>query len=199
MRSQKMFSNRQSGGDKYMTLTILKRLAPLLLSMLVCGCVVTGQMAERRGTKAYLLKDYPKAVANYQEAVAEGDANAQYHLAVMYAEGQGVKKNLKKAAELLELATAQDHRDARLMLGLFYIYGDGVTANLEKGAKLIEKSAEEGSDVAMYYMGHLYAAGLGVPKDGAKGLQWFTKARENGFPVNQSIKTEADVEALYKD
>ena len=85
------------------------------------------------------------------------------------------------------------------MLGLFNVYGDGVPANPEKGAQLITQAAENGNDVAMYYLGHLYAAGLGVPKDSAKGLYWMNKARDNGFPLEESIQTEEDVEALYKE
>lgn len=199
MRNRTISPNRHPSEETTMAATLFKRMAPLLLTVLICGCVVTGQMAERRGTKAYMLKDYPTAIANYEEAVAAGDPDAQYHLAVMYAEGQGVKKDLKRAAELLKLSADQGQTDARLMLGLFYVYGDGVPADPEKGARLVALAAEEGSDVAMYYLGHLYAAGLGVPKDAAKGLQWLTKAREEGFPVDESIKTQADVEALYKD
>ena len=190
---------RQENEDTTMINTLLKGMTVFLLTSLVCGCVVTGQIAERRGTKAYLLKDYPTAVANYEEAVAAGDKDAQYHLAVMYAEGQGVEKDLKRAAELLQLSADQGQDDARLMLGLFNVYGDGVPANPEKGAQLITQAAENGNDVAMYYLGHLYAAGLGVPKDPAKGLYWINKARDNGFPVEESIRTEADVEVLYKE
>ncbi|MDD3311240.1 tetratricopeptide repeat protein [Pseudodesulfovibrio sp.] len=171
----------------------------LILASLLCGCVVTGQMAERRGTKAYLLKDYPTAAANYQEAADDGDKDAQYHLAVMYAEGQGVGKDLAKAAGLLKRSADQGQTDAQLMLGLFNIYGDGVPADPEAGARLIARAAEAGSDVAMYYLGNLYAAGLGVEKDAAKGLYWMRQAREHGFPVSETIRTEADVEALYKD
>lgn len=179
--------------------TLFKITTPLLLTVLIGGCVVTGQMAERRGTKAYLLKDYPTAVANYEEAVAEGDRDAQYHLAVMYAEGQGVDKDLGRAAELLELSAAQGQNDARLMLGLFNVYGDGVPADPAEGARLITLAAEDGNDVAMYYLGHLYAAGLGVPRDAAKGLYWLSQAREHGFPVKECIETEADVEVLYEE
>jgi len=174
-------------------------LAALLLAPLLWGCVVTGQMAERRGTKAYLLKDYPTAAANYREAADEGDRDAQYHLAVMYAEGQGVEKDMAKAAGLLKLSADQGQTDALLMLGLFNIYGDGVPADPEEGARLITRAAEAGSDVAMYYLGNLYAAGLGVPSDPAKGLYWMQQAREHGFPVSETIRTEADIEALYKD
>ena len=190
---------RRDNEDTTMIKTLLKGVTVFLLTSLACGCVVTGQIAERRGTKAYLLKDYPTAVTNYEEAVAEGDKNAQYHLAVMYAEGQGVKKDFKRAAELLKLSADQGQNDARLMLGLFNVYGDGVPANPEEGARLITLAAEEGNDVAMYYLGHLYAAGLGVPKDTAKGLYWMKQARDHGFPVEETIETEEDIEVLYKE
>ncbi len=201
MRMNNIHDNRQRQGSKDTTMvkTLITSLSVCILATLICGCVVTGQMAERRGTKAYLLKDYPTALTNYQEAVAEGDKDAQYHLAVMYAEGQGVAKDIKRAAELLKLAAAQDQTDAQLMLGLFNIYGDGMPVNPEEGARLITLAAEAGNDVAMYYLANLYAAGLGVKKDLTKGLYWMQQAREHDFPVEDSIKTEADIDALYKD
>ncbi|WP_319468347.1 tetratricopeptide repeat protein [uncultured Pseudodesulfovibrio sp.] len=179
--------------------TIMKYLTPSITALALTGCVVTGQIAERRGTKAYLLKDYTTAHSEYTAAIAEGNADAQYHLAVMYAEGQGVEKNLEKAAELLKAAAAQGQMNAKLMLGLFYIYGDGVTADPAKGARMITEAAEAKNDVAMYYLANLYAAGLGVEKDIPTALMWLTKAKKNGFPVEDEQLSEAYLESLYED
>ncbi len=160
------------------------------------GCVASNRL-ERQGTKAYIAKDFQTAVIKYNEAIADGSIKANYHLAVMYAQGEGVEQNYSKAAELLKTAEAKGDNDARVMLGLFNVYGDGVPANPEKGAKLISIAAEEGSDVAMYYLGHLYAAGLGVEKDIPMALKWMKKANKKGFPVKKEFLSVEGLKKLY--
>lgn len=164
--------------------------------LLLSGCVLS-VMNERQATKAYLEKDYATAKAKYEEAVAEGNANAMYHLAVMYAEGQGVEQDYAKAAALLQQAVDGGQNDARLMLGLFNIYGDGVPRDPSRGAALIWTSAANGNDTAMYYMANLYAAGLGVDKDLARAVEWMQVAKKSGFPVQDEWLTEEGLAALY--
>ncbi|WP_319584424.1 tetratricopeptide repeat protein [uncultured Pseudodesulfovibrio sp.] len=177
--------------------SILKfAILPLLL-LLLTGCVM-GTMYERQGTSAYLEKDYATAKAKYEEAVASGNPQAMYHLAVMYAEGQGVEQDQCKAAELLEKAAALGQDDARLMLGLFNLYGDGVPRDVNKAAGLIKTAAENGNDTAMYYLANLYAAGLGVQKDVDKGLYWMLEARDAGFPVKDELLTRDGLAGLYE-
>jgi len=169
---------------------------PVLL-LLLSGCVVS-TMSERQGTKAYLEKDYATARMKYEEAASEGNAKAMYHLAVMYAEGQGVEQNYAKAAGLLERSSALGQDDATLMLGLFNLYGDGVPRDVNKGAVLVGTAAENGNDTAMYYLGNLYAAGLGVKKDLDTGLYWMRRAKDAGFPVKDALLTREGLAALYE-
>jgi len=86
----------------------------LIVSALLGGCVLS-EISERQGTKAYLQKDYATAYEKYSEAAADGNAEAQYHLAGMYAEGEGLDKDLSKAAQLLRQASDQGHVDAQVM------------------------------------------------------------------------------------
>ncbi|MEZ7198554.1 tetratricopeptide repeat protein [Pseudodesulfovibrio karagichevae] len=166
------------------------------LFLLLSGCVVS-TMSERQGTRAYLEKDYATARMKYEEAAAEGNAQAMYHLAVMYAQGQGVAQDYAEAARLLERSADLGQDDARLMLGLFHLYGDGVPRDVNRGAALVRAAAEDGNDTAMYYLGNLYAAGLGVEKDLDKGLYWMGKARDAGFPVKDKLLTRDGLAALY--
>lgn len=172
-------------------------LLPALLALALTGCVVASQITERQGTRAYLQKDYATALAKYTEAAEAGNAMAQYHLAVMYAEGEGVDKDLERAASLLQQASDQNLDEATLMLGLFHVYGDGVPADPAKGAALITRAADRGNDVAMYYLGNLYAAGLGVDRDIPQALAWMRKAKRAGFPVEDVMLTEEGLAAAY--
>lgn len=165
------------------------------MALLLAGCIMS-TMTERQGTKAYLEKDYATAQAKYEEAAADGNADAMYHLGVMYAEGQGVKQDYAKAAQLLQQAAAQDQDDAQLMLGMFHIYGDGVPQDPAKGAALIKAAAENRNDTAMYYLGRLYALGLGVPKDLDMALDWMQSAQRAGFPVKKELLTKDGLASL---
>ncbi len=61
--------------------------------------------------------DYEGAVEYLTKAAGLGDINAHYNLSVMYEEGQGVEKDLKKQLHHLEEAAIGGHRDARFNLG----------------------------------------------------------------------------------
>lgn len=178
-----------------MKIRVMKYVLLLAAATLLAGCM--SSMVTRQGTTAYLEKDYATAKMKYEEAAAQDNADAMYHLAVMYAEGQGVEQDYVKAAELLTRAAALEQEDAQLMLGLFYIYGDGVERNPERGANLIKTAAVNGNDTAMYYLGNLYAAGLGVQKDLTQALHWMQQADKAGFPVKEELLTMEGLSALY--
>jgi hypothetical protein len=167
------------------------------MAVLAAGCLLSG-MTEKQGRTAYLEKDYATAKMKFEEAAAEGNADAMYHLANMYVEGKGVEQDYAKAASLLEQAATLEQADAQLMLGLFCLYGDGVPQDSDKAARLIKASAANGNDVAMYYLGNLYAGGFGVQKDIPTALHWMQEAKNAGFPVKDELLTEAGLQALYK-
>ena len=53
-----------------------------------------------------------------------GDHDAQYNLGIMYAEGQGVPQDYKKAAEWFTRAADQGEALAQTSLGVMYDKGD---------------------------------------------------------------------------
>jgi len=175
---------------------ITKQILGMIVVMtIVVGCV-GGQISQRRGDKAYRYGDYQTAVTEYTEAVEGGNIDAMYHLGAMYAEGQGVPKDLTKAASLVRQAAEGGQEDAMLMYGLFNVYGDGVPINPTEGIRWLTMAAAQDNDVAMYYLGILYAMGLGVDMDTQAALVWMTKAKENGFPVKDALLSEEGLAEL---
>ncbi len=57
--------------------------------------------------------DYVEAVKWYQKSADQDDPNGQFCLGNMYAEGNGVAKNMNKAKELYKLAARQGDEDAQ--------------------------------------------------------------------------------------
>ena len=57
---------------------------------------------------------------------AQGDAEAQFNIGVMYAEGRGVPRDDAEAVRWYRLAAEQGHAYAQFNLGVMYAYGEGV-------------------------------------------------------------------------
>lgn len=102
----------------------------------------------------------------------EGDEEAQYvlyQIAKVYEEGEGIKKNEKKAVKFYVKAASQK-------LG----YGREVLKELAlKGNKLAQdwiiKEAKKGNEEAQYTFGQMYEQGIGVEKNLEKAAKWYLK------------------------
>ena len=62
--------------------------------------------------------------------------NAQYNLALIYKNGNGVAQDYAEAAKWHRLAAEQGHLKAANNLGSLYYAGDGVLQNYAEAAKL---------------------------------------------------------------
>jgi hypothetical protein len=59
-------------------------------------------------------QDWAKAMHSYRLAAEQGDANAQFHLGICYANGQGVAQDLAEAVRYYRLAAErQNHAGAQ--------------------------------------------------------------------------------------
>jgi uncharacterized protein len=83
-----------------------------------------------------------------QEQAEKGDAKAQYELANIYAKGEGVEKDLKKAVYWYEKAAEQGHSYAQYNLGLMYYKGLGVEKDFNTTRYWYEKAAAQGDEDA---------------------------------------------------
>lgn len=122
----------------------------------------------------------PKDVEWQQNAGAEGDAAAQFNLAIMYEKGDGVPKDQAKVVELLKKSAAQGYAPAEMGLGWLHQIGNGVTKNASKAFEFYRKAAEQGFPPAQVMLGVMYSNGEGVRKDTPKTMEWFQKAAERG-------------------
>jgi len=76
------------------------------------------------GTKVHA--DPAEALGMFHYAATSfGDPNAQYNLARMYLDGDGVKRDPRQAAQWLNLAADKGHKDAQALLGNLLFRGDG--------------------------------------------------------------------------
>ena len=82
------------------------------------------------GGAAYDRGDYATALEEFRPLAEQGDADAQFHLGLMYDFGEGVPQDRTEAAKWFHLAAEQGHAPAQSFLGLLYLWGgEGVTQN----------------------------------------------------------------------
>jgi TPR repeat protein len=109
--------------------TMRKLLASLFVSITLgmaqganAGPLEDGEAAVSKG-------DYATALSLFRPLAAQGNAQAQVLLGIMYDHGQGVPRDYKEAVKWYRLAAAQGNAFAQGLLGFMYQYGDGVVQN----------------------------------------------------------------------
>ena len=106
-----------------------------------------------------------------------------------YQNGQGVPKDLGKAAELYQKAADKGYDLAQNNLGWLYENGEGVPKDLGKAVELYQKAADKGNTFAQNNLGWLYENGQGVPKDLGKAVELYQRAANQGYqPAIANLK-----------
>lgn len=75
-------------------------------------------------------------------SAAKGDADAQFAIGAMYANGQGIPQDYQKAAAWYRKAAEQGHARAQYHIGAMYDIGQGVPQNYRLAAMWFRKAAE---------------------------------------------------------
>jgi len=86
--------------------------------------------ADYEGAAAYERGDYKTAFQKFSKEAEQGHADAQYLLYIMYKNGEGVPKNLKKAVKWLRKSADQNDPGSQAILSLQYAQGNGVPKSL---------------------------------------------------------------------
>jgi TPR repeat protein len=89
-------------------------------------------------------KDDFHYMGNIEKAAQAGDAIAQYKLAMIYYEGNGVERNDAEAMKWLQKAAQQDHIEAQYVLGVMYEKGESVAKDDDQAYKWISMAARQG-------------------------------------------------------
>lgn len=110
-----------------------------------------------------------------------GDAEAQLHMGMRHATGDGVVQNDKEAVKWFALAAKQGLTEAQYQYGLVLLRGRGVVQDYKSGFSWIEKSAKGGHAKAQYSLGELYRYGTGTAIDKSRAYLWFNLAAAQGI------------------
>ena len=130
------------------------------------------QGAPDAGLAAYRAGDYTKAIELWRPLAEKGDAEAQYRIGTLFAEGRGVQRNDETAVSWFRRAAEHGNAMAQYNLGASYAAGVGVAQNDADAAKWFRRAADQGMPYAELNLGLLYAAGRGVPLDNVEAMTW---------------------------
>jgi TPR repeat protein len=157
--------------------------------------------ATREAIRSYLAGNKEEAVKSLSYAADQGHAPAQWKLARMYAEGDGVPRDDirafqnfsqvcdKHADEAPESPTAPFVSSAFIALGSYYLNGipnSTVKADPAKAREMFAYSASYFGDAeAQLVLARLYLDGIGGAKDAKQALRWLNLSAEKGNRLAQ--------------
>jgi len=124
--------------------------------------------------------DPARGLAQVRALAQAGFAPAQYHLAHLYAQGDGVAANADEARRWTERAALGGEVSAMHDLGVYYARGEGADANPVTAFRWFRQAAAHGLADSQFNLGVLYEQGRGVDADPAEALFWFTLAAAQG-------------------
>ena len=128
--------------------------------------------------------------------VDPSDADLQYKLAKKYDVGNGVTRDLSRAAELYLSAAELGHANAQYNLGVMYSQGEGVQRDRSRARTLYRRAAEQGHADAQFNLGVLAYDSLksyltptysseDAKSDFAQASKWLRRAAEQDLPDAQ--------------
>jgi len=113
-------------------------------------------------------RDTGRAFEMFSYAATEfGDMHAQYNLGLMYLEGAGITKDVRRGARWLRLAADKQHIESQAVLGRLYFNGiDGVQRQRALGIMYLTMAREGASEQTKYkWIIDLYDSAIGTSSD----------------------------------
>ena len=151
-----------------------------LVLSIVCLAAPPARADIKAGENAYHRGDYATALREWQPLAKQGDAVAQYHLGLLYANGQGIPKDDAQARQWYEKAAVQDHVEAQVNLGMLFDYGRGGPQDFKMAVRWYLRSANQGNELAQRKLGLLYERGDGVQQDFVQAYMWYKLGAASG-------------------
>ncbi len=135
------------------------------------------------GMQAFKNKDYQKAFREWKAGADAGQAEAQFDLGVLYAQGRGVQRDLTEAARWYRKAAAQGNAEAEFALGQMYSRGWGVPRDEADALRWFEMANNPDSDGPPTDWALI--EGYGMEQDQKQAAYWYELAAAKGHAEAQ--------------
>ncbi len=173
---------------------VVLALALLVLAPSCASSDSADQAAFERGLAAYGEGDYAAAFEQWLPLAERGHVLAQYDVALMFDNGQGVPRNDAEALRWYGEAADSGHAGAQNNLGLMYAAGQGVARDDATAVAWWRKAAQQGYANAQRNLAVMYANGWGTPTDHVQAHLWFDLAAMK-YPPGE----DRDAAAIQRD
>jgi len=154
------------------------------------------------GIAAVEQKDYMTAYKTFKTLAEQGNAEAQYNLAILYKQGKGAMQDAGAAVNWFRKAAEQGLASAQYYIGHLYDVGEGVKQDSILAKDWYTKAAEQGNASAQSNLGVLYANGEGGQQDIVKSYVWFSLAASQGLTAaldNRNVLAKSMSPELLKN
>lgn len=160
---------------------MLSSVRTALITLSQVGRGSTANAADfEEGLTAAQVGDFATALQEWLPIAEQGNPAAQFNLALMYRNGDGVQKDNARAVHWYRLAAMQGNAGAQSGLGFMYHDGEGVLKDEAEAVRWYRLAAEQGDASAQYSLGVMYTNGEGVLKETALAHMWFNISSANG-------------------
>lgn len=139
------------------------------------------KLAEQNAYHGYdrSVENITDAFEYSKKACDLGSANGCMQLASIYRDGEGVKKNPKKAIEIYKKACDGGNYSGCTFIVDMYTSG-GVKKDTVKEIEYSKKACDGKDSAGCFHLGAMYSDGSGVEKDKEQSLMYFKKACDLG-------------------
>lgn len=125
-----------------------------------------------------------KNVKELEQFAAKGDPQACFELADRSVEGDGVPKDIKRAAALFEQAAKGGVANGWFRLGKIHHDGLNGAPDYAKALDYFTTAARAGVAEAQHNIGAMLVSARGVKRDYVEGLAWLIVAKKTGAQSN---------------
>lgn len=142
-------------------------------------------------------------LSDARKGAEQGDAVAQYTLAMYILSGVLGFPEYREVVELLRKSAEQGNSDALYELGVCYMNGEGVRNDSHETERLWKRAVELGNVDAMVALGAAYRGGKGIPENPMECFKMYKAAADAGSAAGylhlgicyfNGTGTEADIE-----
>ena len=149
-------------------------LQKLFISIMLCVCLFASSY--ENGIEFYKKGLYGKAIDSFLIATNNNDNKAMLAMGIIYANGDGVKKDKELSKQWFKKAANAGNAHAMSKLGNIYASKE----EYKKAFKWFKKAADVGDAKAAYNLGYFFTGGLGVDANLKMALIWYEKSAKSG-------------------
>jgi TPR repeat protein len=139
--------------------------------------------------------NYESAVPWFEKAANQGDREAMYEVASIYARGNFIKNegaadlliDADKAVYWYRKAAELGSKEAMLAIGGMYQEGRLVAQNYQEAMKWYQKAAEAGDPLGSHSLAIMFERGLGVERDNVRAYMWYSIACADGGRFEHNV------------